>query len=356
MKVFFIVPYPRGHAPSQRFRFEQYLGFLSENDIRYEFYSFWTEREWSILYKKGRFLRKAWGLVKGYIRRIYLMLFLGRADFIFIHREAAPLGPPVFEFIISKIFGKKIIYDFDDAIWLYDSNLFHKNPLLYIARWPYKVPTICKLAHKVTCGNQYLCDYALKYNKQVMLIPTTIDAINAHNRIKDQKTNKVVVGWTGTHSTVPYLHLIEDALQNLEEKYDFEFLVICNVQPDLKLKSLKYITWKSETEIEDLMKINIGIMPSKTDEWAKGKCGFKAIQFSALGIPVVATAIGVNFDIIKNNYSGFLCSDVKQWYIALEKLIKDNELRSDMGKRAQQEILSIYSVEANKPRYLTIFR
>ncbi len=356
MKVFFIVPYPRGHAPSQRFRFEQYLDFLSANNINYEFHSFWSERNWELLYKKGKLFSKAIGLLNGFIRRVWLMFQLRKADYIFIHREVAPLGPPVFEFIIAKIWGKKIIYDYDDAIWLHNSNLFNKNPLLYLLRWPYKVPTICKWAYKVTCGNQYLCDHALKHNKHVMLIPTTIDTVKVHNRTKDQNTDKVVIGWTGTHSTMPYLHLIEDALKEMEEKYTFEFLVISNTPPDLNLKSLKYIPWKFETEIDDLMQINIGLMPSKTDEWAKGKCGFKAIQFMSLGIPVIATPVGVNFDIIKNGYNGYLCSDKKEWVTAMEKLLNDASLRSEMGHRAQMEIADIYSVEANKLLYLNVFR
>jgi glycosyltransferase involved in cell wall biosynthesis len=356
MKVFFIVPYPCDNAPSQRFRFEQYLDFLKANNINYEFYSFWSEKDWKLLYQKGKLFNKAIGLIDGFLRRIALMFRLRKADYVFIHREVAPLGPPVFEFIIAKIWRKKIIYDFDDAIWLHNSNLFNKNPLLYLLRWPYKVPTICKWAYKVTCGNQYLCNFALKHNKQVMLIPTTIDTIKAHNRTKDQKTAKVVIGWTGTHSTMPYLHLIEDALRELEEKHDFEFLVISNAPPDLNLRSLTYLPWKIETEIGDLLRINIGLMPSKTDEWAKGKCGFKAIQFMSLGIPVIATAVGVNFDIIKNDYNGYLCSDKSEWVVTMEKLLKDAGLRSEMGDRAKKEIVDIYSVEANKSLYLKVFQ
>lgn len=407
MKIFFVVPYPKGEAPSQRFRFEQYLNFIGEvgetptsnvpavgvpphrtthtsvdvspHHTTYEFHSFWTAKEWKQLYKPGNKIAKVFALIKGYLRRWKLMIRLRKADFVFIHREVAPLGPPIFEFIIAKILRKKIIYDYDDAIWLHNSNMYKTNPLLYMARWPRKVKTICKWSYKISCGNKYLADFGLLHSRlrkldsqdansplsfgegaggevaNVFLVPTTIDTVKSHNQTKNQHTEKVVIGWTGTHSTMPYLNLIEDALKKLEEKYDFDFIVISNKKPALNLRSLIYFDWKEETEVSDLMKINIGIMPSKTDEWAKGKCGFKAIQFMSLGIPTVATPIGVNFEIIKHGVNGYLCATNEEWFAALEKLLLDENLRTEFGKKAQEEIAHDYSVLANKQKFLNLF-
>ncbi|HNC13920.1 MAG TPA: glycosyltransferase family 1 protein, partial [Cyclobacteriaceae bacterium] len=141
MKVLFWVPYPKAESPSQRFRFEQYLSLLSQNGIQYKLSTFWDDQSWKILYLPGKTFQKLMGFVRGIFRRIASVFTLSSYDFIFIHREAMPLGPPIFEWI-AYLSGKKIIYDFDDAIWL--PNTSAENKIAGWLKWHRKVSSICR--------------------------------------------------------------------------------------------------------------------------------------------------------------------------------------------------------------------
>jgi hypothetical protein len=158
-----------------------------------------------------------------------------------------------------------------------------------LLKWRSKVESICQWSHKVSCGNEYLCAFAKKFSAYVILNPTTIDTQHRHNRTLYEQIpadgDKVVIGWTGSHSTLKYLKDIEPVLQKIEIKFPVvRFMVIADQKPSLTLESLTYIRWIEKTEIEDLLKFDIGIMPLPGHEWAKGKCGFKALQYMALGI------------------------------------------------------------------------
>ena len=202
-RVLFLTPYPFDTAPSQRFRHEQYFGALARAGVEYGIRTFLDEETNDILYKKGMMAKKALGVSKGFLRRFKHLYEARSYDCVFVHRELAPIGPPIFEWILAKLLRKKIVYDFDDAIWL--PNTSEHNQIAAKLKWHKKVASICKWAHKVSCGNDYLCDYAREHSQDVVLNPSTIDVDDHHNRIKNQATEKVVIGWTGTHSTIGYL-------------------------------------------------------------------------------------------------------------------------------------------------------
>lgn len=351
--ILFVVPYPAGQAPSQRFRFEQYFELLTQKGYRFKVAPFLDDETWRILYKPGMAFKKALGILAGFWRRFLLLFQLGNYDYIFLHREASPIGPPWFEWIAAKVLGKKIVYDFDDAIWI--PNTSDNNKIVAGVKWHHKVDSICKWAYKVSCGNSYLQAYAKKFNPNAIVNPTTIDTVNLHNRVKDQHTEKVVIGWTGTHSTMKYLDAIVPVLQKLEEKYAFEFIVISNKEPDFQMRSLRFLPWKKETEIDDLLRFNIGLMPLEDDLWAKGKCAFKALQYMALGIPAVVSPVGMNTEVVTDSMNGYICSTPEEWYAALEKILQDPNLRIELGKAARQTIESRYAVISNSDNFLKLF-
>ncbi len=353
MKVLFVVPYPLDEAASQRFRFEQYLPVLQQQGIKYKIAPFWGSKAWAILYKPGKSLQKALGVLIGFLKRLVLLPQVLAYDYVFIHREATPLGPPWFEWVVSRVLRKRVIFDFDDAIWM--PNTSPDNSLAAKYKWHSKIADICRWSYKVSCGNKYLQSYAQKYNSKSILLPTTIDTINLHNRTRQQQANKVVIGWTGTHSTLPYLKLIEPVLKRLEEKYSFDFLVIADVRPNLNLRSLKYKVWQKETEIEDLLKFNIGIMPLPDTEWAKGKCAFKALQYMSLGMPAVVSAVGANITVVQHGATGFLCNNEQDWYTNLEQLLQNCKLRAEMGEAGQRWVKEKYSVTAHQSTFLQLF-
>lgn len=353
--ILFLVPYPLGEAPSQRFRFEQYFGMLKEAGLHYEVQSFFSQKGWQQLYEPGKPVQKFWQVIIGFARRKKILFSLKSYDLIFIHREAAPIGPPVFEWIISKIFKKRIIYDFDDAIWLNDPTEI--GTLRSKLKWKSKIASICKWSHKISAGNQSLADYALRFNKNVSINPTTIDTENHHNPVLHQKamTNIPVIGWTGTHSTMLYLNMILPVLQELEKRYAFKFLLISNKKPHFELMSLDYRPWNKASEIQDLMGIDIGIMPLTEDQWSQGKCGFKALQYMALEIPAVISPVGVNTAIVEHGVHGYICETLADWKNYLTALLEDEIKRREIGKAARNKVVESYSVSSNSETFLSLF-
>jgi len=142
MKILFLIPYPLDYAPSQRFRFEQYFELLKKNGFEIQAQPFIGVSTWNSLYQDGNLISKVWGIALGFFQRFDDLFRTRSADFVFIHREAAPIGPPFFEWFISKVMGKTIIYDFDDAIWL--PNTSEENALVARIKWHAKVRSICR--------------------------------------------------------------------------------------------------------------------------------------------------------------------------------------------------------------------
>ncbi|MFP4503396.1 MAG: glycosyltransferase [Cyclobacteriaceae bacterium] len=351
--IIFLCPYPQHGAPSQRFRYEQYLEILTKNGSSYEIHSFFDEPTNRILYKSGHAVQKVLGVINGFLRRLLLIPRLSHADYLFIHREATPLGPPWLEWIIAKVLRKKIIYDFDDAIWLPDTS--GVNTFMVRLKWQQKVASICRWSYKVSCGNDYLCSFAQKFNEKVILNPTTLDTERQHNRLKDHHEAPLTIGWTGSHSTMKYLKEVENVLQQLEQQYDFRFVVISNRPPELALKSLVYIPWQESTEVEDLLQLHIGLMPLPDDPWSRGKCGFKALQYLSLGIPALVSPVGVNTSIVRHGENGFHCSTEEDWLHYLRMLLNNPGLRIQMGEKGRKTVEATFSVRANGDNFLSLF-
>jgi len=353
MKILFVVPYPTGKAPSQRFRFEQYYDLLRANNYRFDCIPFLTDEIWGILYQPGRFLLKASGILKGIMRRIALLFKLRTYDFIFIHREACPVGVPFFEFIAARILRKKIIYDFDDAIWI--PNYSEANSFFSFLKGYGNVKHICRYSWKVSCGNHYLCQFAANYTQNVVYNPTTIDTENYHNRVKDQHGQEFIIGWTGSHSTIRYINEIIPVLQELEREHQFIFKVISDIKPEFELKSMVFKKWEKDSEIDDLLTFNVGIMPLVNDKWANGKCGFKALQYMALGIPALVSPVGVNTQIVDHGINGFICATPLAWKTHLIELMNNRPLLQSMAKETRKKIEDHYSVRSNGTNFLSLF-
>lgn len=355
LKILFLVPYPFDEAPSQRFRFEQYFRVLSLEKISYREQSFLTHSNWRLFYKQAHTGAKVLALLRGFFQRTIILPQALRYDYIFIHREAAPIGPPVFEFILAKILRKKIIYDFDDAIWMTDKT--SEGRIEKMIRWRGKVKLICRWSYKVSCGNEYLRNYAAQFNPQSFLIPTTIDTEKGHSISfkKENPPRKIVIGWTGSHSTLKYLQRVERDLQELEEKYpEVEIHVIADKEPRLNLKRLVFRPWSQQTEVTDLAVFDIGLMPLPDDEWSKGKCGFKALQYMSMEVATVASPVGVNPLIIQHGVNGFLVKE-GEWLGVLSQLIENKALRIELGKEGRKTVENRFSVKAVKGTFVNLF-
>jgi len=355
--ILFLVPYPLAESPSQRFRFEQYFQVLENHGIQFSIQSFLNSNNWQVYYEEGAHLNKILALLGGFAGRLLSLIKAPYFDYVFIHREVTPLGPPVFEWILCKILHKRVIYDFDDAIWLTDRN--KESSILRVGKWRAKVRSISKWSFRVSCGNEYLAAYAAQYNDRVVVNPTTIDTQNWHNsdmHKSSRSNNHITIGWTGSHSTLKYLKEVESILQQIETEFPtIEIIIIADQMPDLKLRNFRFVSWSKKTEIQDLLRFDIGIMPLPNDEWSKGKCGFKALQYMALKIPAVVSAVGVNTKIINNGIDGFLCSTSEEWVSALRKLIHEQGLRKEMGENGRKKVIEHYSVISNSSNFLSLF-
>jgi glycosyltransferase involved in cell wall biosynthesis len=344
--ILIIAPYPPASAPSQRFRFEQYLPYLKEQGYTVTMKPFLSEKGWNKLYKEGSNLAKVMTLSGSFMRRWGLVFSLAKYDHIFIHREASMVGPAIFEWIIAKVFRRKFIYDFDDAIWL--PNYSDSNARFQKLKMYKKVHKIMRLASTITVGNKYLEEYAAPFNNNVRVIPTTIDTANVHNQEGNPNNEIPVVGWTGSHTTMQYLDELIPVLDELSNEVNFKFRVISNQPMTIERDYLEFTPWNAATEIQDLASINIGVMPLTDNEWSRGKCGFKALQYMSLGIPAVVSPVGVNTTIISHGDSGFICSNPDEWKKTLKDLLNKSELRRSIGQKGKERVLDAYSVEANK--------
>jgi glycosyltransferase involved in cell wall biosynthesis len=352
-KVLFIVPYPKGEAPSQRFRFEQYLSILKENQVDYQIETFWSKEAWSILYKDGNKIKKTIAFIIGVLKRFLLLLKIRDVQLIFIHREALPIAPPIIEFLLAKALRKKIIYDFDDAIWL--PNTSKQNKIVRWIKFHSKVSSICRWSWKVSCGNTYLAEYAKKYNHQVYINPTTIDTTYHKTARDNSHRQKICIGWTGTHSTNKYFESMELVLSALVRNFSVEILAISDQKPNVSFDNFTFVKWNKLDEIKQLDHIDIGIMPLQNSIWELGKCGFKALQYMAMGIPAIASDVGVNNQIIAHGKNGFLCSNDEEWLQYLGELISSETLRKSIGEKGRKRAMDFYSVQSNSNLFLSLF-
>lgn len=353
-KILFITLHRLNRSPGQRFRFEQYLSHLESNGFEWEISALLTERDDKRYYKKGNYHWKAWIALKGAVKRYKDVRRADQYDIIFLYREAYFIGTTWFERKFQKS-KAKLIFDFDDAIWMRDVSAGNKH--LSILKDPRKTQRIIELSDRVFAGNRYLQEFALLYNPQTTIIPTTIDTTYLHNERKDHKQkSKITVGWTGSRTTLKYLKPLYPVLNKLYKAYNIEILVICDVAPEKATFPISFYPWTTQSEIKDLLKIDIGVMPLPDDKWARGKCGFKILQYMGLAIPAIASPVGVNKEIIKDGENGFLADSWSVWEDRLIELIKSIELRKQMGERGYETVENQYSVNAIKDIYLTEFR
>lgn len=351
-KVLILTLHRPNRSPSQRFRFEQYLDFLTENGYQFEWSFLLGKKEDKAFYTPGNISSKFKILINSSLKRLKEVILPGDYDLIFIQRECFMLGTAIFENLFSR--KAKLIFDFDDAIWL--PNVSKANKKFAFLKNPRKTAAILKKSSLVFAGNNYLASYARQFANRVEVIPTTIDTQRYHKELKNhQPKEKVTIGWTGTSTTLKYISLIQPALAELEKECNFELAVICDRAPELKLKNLRFIPWKLESEIDDLLQFDIGIMPLVDNQWSRGKCGFKILQYLALGIPTVASNVGVNAEIIQAGQNGYLATSMEEWKKYLKQLIESVSLRKQLGKKGREVVENRYSVKTYEHSYLKAF-
>lgn len=354
MRVLAIVPSVYDTSPGQRFRLEQWEPLLREKGVEITYAPFENDELHSVLYQTGKLPQKLAQVTKALARRWESINAAREYDLCYIFREAALLGPALFERLLAKK-QIPIVFDFDDAIFV--SYRSPSNGYLSYLKFAGKAKTICQISSHVMVGNPYLAEYARQYNRNVTVIPTTIDTDKYVCRTRSSSTAGVpVIGWTGSFSTVQHLETLRRTVQELARRERFQLRVIGTPKYEIEGVDVEALPWQSESEIEDLQPIDIGIMPLPDDAWSKGKCGLKALQFMALGIPVVCSPVGVNTEIIQDGENGFIAGTEEEWLEKLCRLLQSAELRNRIGQAARTTVEQVYSARAQAPRVYDIFR
>ena len=353
MRILALMPALYDTSPSQRYRLEQWEPLLRERGVEITYESFEDEELHSLVYQRGRIGKKLQLVTRGLSRRLSVISKARNYDLVYILREAALLGPPVFERLIHQE-RVPFVFDFDDAIFV--SYRSPSNGYLSYLKFASKTKTICRLASHVMVGNPYLADYARQVNNNVTVIPTTIDTDKYQVPPPKTEPGPPVIGWTGSYSTVQHLDTLRGALKKLAEKEQFRLRVIGTPTYECAPVDVEAMKWQAATELEDLSTIDVGVMPLPDDNWSKGKCGLKALQFMALGIPTICSPVGVNSDIIQDNENGFLAASEDEWVDKLTRLLRSAELRRRLGDAGRKTIEEKYSAAIQAPRVYEIFK
>jgi glycosyltransferase involved in cell wall biosynthesis len=352
-EILFATVHPPGRAPSQRFRYEQYVDFLAEHGFRTTFAPILRADDYAAVYREGDYLRKGVIAARGLARRLADARRLPRFDIVFVQREAMQLGTSWFEALSARS-RPRLVYDFDDAIWL--PNVSDANRKLAWLKRPAKTAKLIGMADLVLAGNAYLADYARPINPRVSIVPTTIDTDHHVRDTSARKTAEICIGWTGSPTTIQHFDLIVPVLHRVKERYGehVRFKLIGDGRYRNEALGIRGQDWDASTEISELSAIDIGVMPLPDDEWARGKCGLKGLQYMALEIPSVMSPVGVNTEIVEDGVNGFLAADGDEWFDKLCKLIDSESLRRELGSRSRETVESRYSVRSQRDRYLSL--
>lgn len=354
-RVLVVCPYPEGVAPGQRLKYEQYFEYLRAHGYELTVSPFMTRRFWDVVYRRGHYAEKVFWTVVGYLRRVADLARLPFYDGAYVFLWVVPFGPPLFEWAFG-LAGRGLVYDIDDMVFLKPRS--GANPFVSVFKSRSRVTHLMARArHVITC-TPALDAFARRYNPNTTDISSTIDtdAYVPAPRASRPGAGPTVLGWSGSHSTVRYLDLIRDVLLEVNRVTPIKLLVIGGPGYAIPGLEVEAIPWSAATEVADLRRIDVGLYPLPDDEWVLGKSGLKALQYMALGIPPVATAVGANFRVIEDGVSGLLVRSEREWADAILRLIADPDLRRRIGREARARVERYYSVRANRATYLGIFR
>lgn len=353
-KILFIAAHRPNRSPSQRYRFEQYFDFLNQNGYECELSFIIDEKDDKIFYSPGNIFNKLLIVFKSIIKRLNNLKQANNFDIIFVQREAFMIGTVFFEKQFSKS-KAKLVFDFDDSIWLMDTS--NANKMWEWMKSTKKTGKIISHSNLVFAGNQYLSDYAKQFNTNVKIIPTTIDTEFYKRKQSYTDNEKICIGWSGSATTIKHFEQSVSILKKIKQKYGNKVFFKVMGDPNYENEELqiKGIPWINDTEVDVILSFDIGIMPLPNDEWVKGKCGLKGLSYMALEVPTIMSNIGVNPEIIEDGVNGFLAKTEEEWIKKISLLIDSFELRKKLGENARKTVIERYSTISQQRNYLNNF-
>jgi glycosyltransferase involved in cell wall biosynthesis len=341
-RIIFFPRYTRLGA-SSRLRTFQFQQHWENEGFQINIYPFFNDTYLKDFYGYKRL--NLWNLIYCYIMRIFYLMKIPKYDIIWFEKELIPYFPPIVERLII-FFKINFIVDYDDAFFHNYEN--HKNFVVktFLGK---KIDSIMKCADLVFVGNAYLLERAkISQAKNIVLLPTVISS-SKYNAIKSGNLSgkMVKIGWIGSPTTIKYLKGLLPVLEKINDKCPFE-LVVVNGERSVNFSGvLTHIKWKEEEEVNAILNMDIGIMPLPNEEWEKGKCAYKLIQYMACGLPVVASPVGMNTMLVQHGINGFLVENEEEWIESLTYLILNPYVRNKLGRNGHQLVHNNYTVEFN---------
>lgn len=326
-------------AASHRYRLSQYKSGLYEEGIDLEIFHLLGDD-----YLKSKFQEKQIpykSIIKQGLERLFMIMSAKKYDLSIVHCELFPFLPGLME---SFIIPKPYIYDFDDAFYLKYTEGRYKYLSPFLRN---KFKKVISNAAAVTAGNHFLLDYAINNNKNSFYFPTVVNT-ERYKTLDKELNDAFTIGWIGSPSTANYLKQVVDPLEDFGKKTNAKLVVIGGDVPDIKDIYIEKHEWTHERELNLINTFDVGIMPLNDDNWSRGKCAFKLIQYMACSKPVIASDVGANKQLVSLD-NGFLVSTKKDWLEALSILQNNPELSNKMGKSARQKIENEFSLKKNLP-------
>lgn len=343
MRVLFLTKYT-ATGPSSRYRVVQFLPFVEQAGIEWTLEPLLDDR-----YLDVRFSGRRPGffhLAARALARVRVLLGSGRFDTVFVQKELFPWAPPLVEWLLS-VAHVRVILDIDDAIHLPYSG----RPLL-----SRKIPTAIARASLVLAGNRWLAEYARGFNRSTVHFPTVVDAERFTPRAASTARSPVVVGWMGSPETVRFLSDVMPSLQRAQARRDFVVRVVGAGSFTAPGMWLETSPWSFDREVDDLRSFDVGVMPLRNDEWARGKCSLKLLQYMSAGLATVSSPAGSVSDIVRDGDNGFVAATGDEWTGRVEDLVGDAALRERTGARARAWLVGHYSLANYGPRFASMLR
>jgi glycosyltransferase involved in cell wall biosynthesis len=347
-RLLVLTPAPSISA-STRFRLEQYFPALRDAGIEPVMRPFLDERGFAVLYQRGQVGDKLAAAVRALAARAGDLVRATRADAVLVHREAALVGPPLIEWLLARALRRPVVFDLDDAIWVSYVSPTYGSLLPRLFKAPGKTYFTLRAAARVIAGNPYVAEFARRFNRHVDIVPTVVDT-DVWRPMAEPPRERPVLGWIGTHSSLQYLRAIVPALQALARRRKFVVRVVGG-ELDAPGVAVENVPWTLAHEVRDFQSIDVGLYPLVEDDWSVGKSGFKAIQYMACGVPIVASAVGVTREMVRDGENGFLVdNDGDGWCRRLERLIDDAALRARIGAAGRRDAVAHWSLARWSPR------
>lgn len=333
---------------------EQYFPYLKEAGFDYDYSWFIDEKDDRVFYSSGKWIGKLGVFLKAIRIRLSDVLRSNRYDVIFIQREAFMTGSVFFEKQFSRS-RARVIFDFDDAIWLDDVS--EQNRKLRWLKRPSKTADIIRMADEVIAGNHFLAEYARQFSQHVHIIPTIVDtAVFKPAGPARRAGEPICIGWSGSKTTVKHFETVLPALRKLNEIYGHKIRFKLVGDRNFRAEGLhmECSDFSFENELKEFREMDIGLMPLPDDIWSKGKCAFKAIQYMSFETPPVVSPVGMNTEVVQHGVNGYLANSFEDWISSISQLVESDELRTRLGKKARQTILDKYSLQSQLDRFLHI--